>query len=199
MTYAPVWSPPVVRPPLLPRARRGAAVAGVVGFLMFTIGWAVVAAVAVITFILTILSFVSDASDGSAMRSLGRILDDAHLGTWVWAIVLAGVLGLILVVFSVLTSGWILKAHQVNHPWGVTWAGLGIAIVANWILGGIVSAISQVAGLWSNNSLGSAAFVGYGIFGLVSLLIVAAIGWLSWWWMAHALRPKPEFVPQPTQ
>lgn len=199
MSYAPVWSPPPVRAPLLPRARRGAALAGVIGFLMFSIGWAVIAGVSVILFIFTILSFVSDASDDSSMRSLGRFLDEAQLSNWVWVVVVVGVVGLILVVFSILTSGWILKAHQVNNPWGVTWAGLGIAIVANWILGGIVSVISQVAGMWSNNSFGSAAFVGYGIFGLVSLVIVGVIGWLAWWWMAHALRPKAGLAPQPTQ
>jgi hypothetical protein len=171
----------------------------VIGFLMFTIGWALVAGVAVIAFILTLLSFISDAADGSTMRSLHRFLVDAHLGSWVWVLVGAGVLGLILVVFSVLTSGWILKAHQVNHPWGVTWAGLGVAIVANWIVGGVVSIVSQVAGLWNTDPLGAGAFIAYGVVGLVSLVVVGAIGWLAWWWMAHALRPKPELAPQPTQ
>jgi hypothetical protein len=132
------------------------------------------------------------------------------------------VLGVILWVLGYLSSLWILRSHQVNRPVAVTWSALGIAIVASWLLSALGSPFSGLLNLWMpglngpDNFNGTdglnglqgidfAPFVGLGVlFLLIGLILNAAIGLLSWWWMAHAFRARhaearvPATEPAPT-
>ena len=97
-------------------------------------------------------------------------------------------IGLVVAFFAaILLSGLVLRRHEVRHPWGVTFAGAGIAIVAASLVEGFLGAIVSGVGsaFFDGNSLGPGIIVS----GVVALAINAAIGWRSRWWMAHAMRP----------
>jgi hypothetical protein len=95
----------------------------------------------------------------------------------------------------------------VHRPVAVTWSGLGIAIVASFLLSALSSPITGLFNLWTPNfnsddfsgsggvpgleNFDFGPIIGAGIlFFVVSLLVDAAIGLLSWWWMAHAFRDR---------
>jgi hypothetical protein len=110
---------------------------------------------------------------------------------WIGLFVASVVVGIGLMIVAILLSGLVLRRHEVRHPWGVTFAGAGIAIVVASIvegfLGAIVSGVSSA--FVDGRGLGPGIIAGIIVSGVVALAINAAIGWLSWWWMAHAMRP----------
>lgn len=128
------------------------------------------------------------------------------LAPWFIGMVIVGV---IIWVLGYLSSIWILRSHAVNRPVAVTWSGLGIAIVANGFLSGITSPLLNLGnmftpttnvpeGLGDPGGLDSLSDFDFtplvtviAVGGIVSLVVSAVIGLLSWWWMAHAFRARP--------
>lgn len=210
----PMYSPPpvmprAVRPPLTRRARRGAAIAGSIGFLLLTIGCAMVAIpialVIVVAFIALIVraASTSAATSSAASPNLGveQFFSGFDFTPWIVPLIVIAMVGVILMVGAIVASGRILVAHQVRRPWGVTWAGSGIAIVSSWFITGIVGSVSSaVSGaalspFTPRDSFGAGGIWGSGLVwflvvsAVLGLALTAATGWLSWWWMAHAMRP----------
>ncbi|MET1052153.1 MAG: hypothetical protein ABWX65_05880 [Mycetocola sp.] len=213
------------RPPLEPRQKRGAMIAGAVSFTIMTFGFGLVAAVAGIiaisAFIGTIFTWIasSNPQDFSAGELAGtQVVDQWIADAWsrygVWLIA-AAVLGIIIWILGYLSSIWILRGHKVNRPTAVTWSGLGIAVVANVIVGTVTTPFANLTGMFTPsmngpdgrgpdgldglealNDIDFSPFIAFVIIAaIVGLLVNAAIGLLSWWWMAHALRARPAAGP----
>ena len=205
MTYAqvplPAWQPPAVRPPLQPRQKRGAAIAGAVSFLLLSFGFALfsipVSLLAFGAFFLAIFSFVGNLDDDSnrGAEQFFRGLDQFHLDQWIWPLVVVAVLGLAIMIAAMFLSASILKSHAVAKPWGVTWAGAGIAIVGSWVVSGVLSVVAQVISAFAGRTVEgdwTPTLVIGGASVLLGFAASAVIGWLAWWWMAHAMRsPAP--------
>lgn len=200
-----VYPPAVRRPPLSPTMRRSARIAGGVGFPLMSIGWSLFS-VAALTGILwaslsAIFRFIA-ARDERFRGQLDRVLVELGrlpLGLIAGLLVLAGLVGAGIWVAGLFTSRGILRRSGHPRPWAVTWAGLGLGIVASWIIGGVVQFVSQIlsaigtVGAGSGDDrLGTAIglAVGGGIVAVVILIaghIVAGV--FLWWWMAYAMRP----------
>jgi hypothetical protein len=191
------WQPPTARPQLSSRQKRGAAIAGIVGFNVLSIGfWLLITPILIGAFGL-IAGFVlrqarrEDFEPNFDLRQFERFIDAINPEAWVPALVIAAILGLALMVAAVFASHRILRAHNVHRPWPVTWSAIGIAIVASWILSTIGSIFWQiVSAIFSAGPADIGALVGItaAISILLALVVNSAIGWLSWWWMAHAMR-----------
>lgn len=207
------------RPPLAPRQRRGAMLAGAVGFSLMSLGFALVAiplAIALFgAFFSTLFSWAAtnnpddiSIDGGVPPEDFERFIADAWSMFLPWMIGLV-ILGILLWVLGYLASLGILRSHRVNRPVAVTWSALGVAIVGSWALSALSSPISGLFNLWTPDigtpEIGSpggvpdltgfdvAPFVGIGVgFLLLSVLLNAGIGLLSWWWMAHAFRERQE-------
>jgi hypothetical protein len=187
-----------VRPPLPPRARRGAAIAGGVGFTLLTIGYALLAIPVTIALFAAFIAVIARAISGhnlggyddGAVSNGGFDLSAAALSPWIALLVVSAIVGIVLMVVAILVSGAILRGHAVRRPWGVTFAGAGIAIVASWLIEGVLGVFGSAMGTAFNDgrSVGAGVIVALVIGGVVGLAVTAAIGWLSWWWMAHAMR-----------
>ncbi|MET4637448.1 hypothetical protein [Mycetocola sp. 2940] len=208
------------RPPLAPRQKRGAMLAGAVGFSLMSLGFALVAIPLAIglfgALFSTLFSWAATNSrddisidGGVPPEDFERFIADAWSTFLPWMIGLV-ILGIILWILGYLASLGILRSHRVNRPVAVTWSALGIAIVGSWALSALSSPISGLFNLWTPD-IGSpegvggvpdltgfdvAPFIGIGVgFLLLSVLVNAGIGLLSWWWMAHAFRERQEQQP----
>ncbi|MBC7590876.1 MAG: hypothetical protein H7226_07515 [Salinibacterium sp.] len=83
----------------------------------------------------------------------------------------------------------------------MTWAGAGVAIVGSWVGWGVISVPLQVVGAGGNtDSMGGLPLrvIVSIISFVVGIAATAAIGWLSWWWMAHVMRPMEGAAPVAT-
>jgi hypothetical protein len=189
------------RPPLTRRERRGAAIAGIAGFLLATIGW--------VPFVLVGLGYIfafgvyflgsllgGEDSQESANTDTGKVAADligipiASLGL---IISIACVVGVLLIAAGILVSIVILKRHSVNRAAGVTWLGLLLAIVGSWILDSILAVVIYAvaaAGDVGKGPVGPSGGLTV-IYLLIALAVQVLLGWLGWWWMAHALRRRP--------
>jgi hypothetical protein len=105
---------------------------------------------------------------------------------------------LLVLVFGFLVSRWILRARGVARAAGVTWAGCGIALVTCLVAGiGFGAVFSAIADSMDGSGGAGDPFSGplggllSSLLGAGSLVFVAGVGALSWWWMAHALRARP--------
>ncbi|MBG6055072.1 hypothetical protein IWX81_001483 [Salinibacterium sp. CAN_S4] len=193
------------RPPLLPRQRAGARLAGIIGFLVLSVGFwmlsvplAILAVVAIVSVIFRAIGRSSGNPDW--YRQALVFIDRLQPEVWIVPLVIVAVVGLVLMVVALFTSARILRSHGVAKPWPVTWAATGIAIVASWIVSAVLSVPLQFAGVGidDNNSQALAVRIGIGILGfLVSIVSTAAVGWLSWWLAAHLLR-APAVAETPT-
>ena len=194
------YAPRPARPPLTARAKRGALLGGGLGFTLLTLGYALVAIpVAIglfVAFFAVIIRFARGRFSDRASSSGGFGVSTVDLAPWFGLLVASVVVGVVLMIVAILLSGLVLRRRDVRHPWGVTFAGAGIAIVAAWIVEGFLGAI--VSGMSSAlfdgrspgaGSLGAELIVGIIVSGVIAIAINAALGWLSWWWMAHAMRP----------
>ena len=204
------------RPPLAPRQKHGAMLAGALGFALMSLGFALVAIPLAIAafgaFFSSLFSWIARSNPddisidgGVPPEEIRQFIAQSWSAFLPWMIGLI-ILGIILWVVGYLLSVGILRSHGVNRPVAVTWAGLGIAIVANWLLSALSSPFSALADLWTPDVRGPENFngvdgleglenldftpvIGFGVlFLLLGVLVNAAVGLLSWWWMAHALR-----------
>lgn len=201
--YAPQSSPQPtvhqapVRPALGRRAKRGALWAGAVGFNVLTLGfYLLILPVVFLLFgalVATIVSGVGSAAGGEkGLDGVQQFLDSANLSPLAIIGVVVAIVGLAIMAGALFTSAGILKGHGIRHPWAVTWAGAGIAIVGYWCVGWIPGLLLQLAphvlgGNGGNQGLGL-GIVGGASF-VVALAVNTVLGWLAWWWMAHAMRP----------
>ncbi len=188
-------APRAVRPPLTPRAKRGAAIAGAVGFVVLSIGYALVALCLGIALLAVFIGLIVRGARSSTTEwysGIVRVLDGLDLRPFVVPLVLVGILGVVVMAVAIVVSGRVLAAHQVRRPWAVTWAGVGVGIVASWVVSGIGGIFTRV-GLggvdWNSSSAGSSLVTVLAVSGIFSVALNAVVGWLSWWWMAHAMRP----------
>ena len=197
------------KPPLTPRQRRGAAIAGIVGFLLATLGWlpfVVVAIGYVFSFGVYFLGaalggddtrFDAESETGTLAATLFGI-PATSLGI---VVIVALVVGVVLIALGVFLSTVILRVHGVARGAGVTWLGLLLAIVGSWILDGILGFIVYLVA--AAGDVGKGPVVPDGavtaLYFVIAVVIQIALGWLCWWWMAHALRrPLASNDPQPT-
>jgi hypothetical protein len=161
-----------------------AVIAGVVGNLLFSVGWTILA--------FTLFGSAIVALGGTTIRSLidqfsstvgssqlfdraGGILGGIAIG--------AGVVGVVVVAVGFLVSGAILKGGHVRKPWGVTWS----AILLSAVLSLPLTILYSVIAFRRDSSVGLFA---------VSLIGTVVVGALLWLWMTWARRgPVVELTP----
>lgn len=168
-----------------------------IGFGVMSLGWALLSFSVGIglfagffAFILGIIGKTSE-SEQDDFQEMMRFFEQLNLSAWIIPLIVIGLIGAALWVWSVFLSSGVLRRAGHPSPWGVTWAGAGIAIVASWV-------ISWIAWIplnfipFAGDSLEGAIGLAI-VLAIVSLLIDVAIavvlGWLAWWWMSHAMRP----------
>jgi hypothetical protein len=185
------------RPPLTRKQKRGTAIAGAVGFAVLNVGLLP----AGLLFVLGVFSsgailFESFFSDKAKPGDVGGLIAQVLSGELhasqasVPAIIaISCVVGAILVIGSIILSIQVLRRHSVNHPVGVTWAGIAIAGVVHQV----IVDIALFVGAATSTAVGGPEFSSLG-FAAVSIAVVvildALLGWLAWWWMAHAMRSR---------
>ncbi|MHC5797968.1 hypothetical protein ACVXZ4_17610 [Lacisediminihabitans sp. FW035] len=196
------YAPRPVRPPLTARAKRGTVIAGAVGFVLLGLGYAMVAlpiGLALLVGFFALIIRAASSSSGPLPSGLEQFLAGLDFEPWVAALVILALVGVVVMAVAIVLSGRILAAHQVRRPWAVTWAGFGIAIVGSWVVSGITGVFTNVgfSGVrWDSSSAGSTIVLVVVISALIALVSNAVVGWLSFWWMAHAMRPAA-VSPQP--
>ena len=192
---APGWQPQpsAVRQPLTPHQKSGARLAGMLGFVLLSVGWALfwvpLAALVFGGLLAFLAGIILGTSDVSGVDMFLGGLDTLDLTPWILPIIIAMVVGVAIMALALVVSARILRGHDVARPWPVTWAAAGIAIVASWVFSWLsFIPLAFVNGV-STEDVGTVSNI---VLGVVSLLLGAAIaaiiGWLSWWWMAHAMR-----------
>ena len=192
---APAWQPAPPRPPLSDRERAGARLAGILGYLVLSVGFALfgipVALLIFAAFFALIFGILQRANNDPELGGFTDFIRAVDPGAWILPLVVVALVGVAVMVAALLVSRGILRAHGVNRPWGVTFAGAGIAIVASWIASVVISVPLQItSGFTSDIDTGLPFGIVVGVLSvLASLVTTAVVGMLSWWWMAHLMRP----------
>lgn len=191
------WQPRAVRPPLTAEQKRGARWAGIVGFNLLGLGWLLFIIPVVLGLFAAFFTFVLDqigrssSSRSTSYYQLRDFVDNANVTAWVIPLLILSLFGLAVWALGIFVSGRILKSHDVNHPWGVTWAATGIAIAAypfvSWV-GAIIVQIISAATDAAHAPVWTMVAVTGGIGLVLGIVLNCVIGWLAWWWMAHAMR-----------
>lgn len=193
--YNPYAATRPVRPPLTPRARTGAFIAGAVTMVMVSIGGALVAIPLLLLVIGAIVATVFTAIGGEILQVLEDVERYAPTGLLVGIAVGLILLGIVLIVAALFISRGILRARRLERAWPITWAGLGIAAVAGWVASGVLSIPIQLSGPFFAGAGGGTGEI-EAVLGIVAslagIVVTAAIGAMAWWWMAHVMRPAGE-------
>ncbi|HEU4850412.1 MAG TPA: hypothetical protein VFS93_08380 [Terrimesophilobacter sp.] len=187
-----------VRPPLSTREKRGAFWAGAVGFNVLTLGFTLVVVPLVVAafgaFFAILFEQVARSGDelGTGFLAVRGFFASFDYGIVAIIGLVVVIVGLAIMTAALVASRSILRSHGTTRPWAVTWAGAGIAIIAYWLVGWIPTVVLQ----FLSGALTAAGLDGWANFGttgllglLLALAVNAVIGWLAWWWMAHAFRP----------
>ena len=189
---------PVARkPPLTQRQKSGARLAGIIGFLMLSLGYGMLAILIVILIIVATITLIFQivgrtSGDADWFRQLVVYAGGLQPEQWIIPLIVLVAVGALILVASLIVSARILRAHDVHRPWPVTWAGAGVAIVGSWVGWGVMSVPLQLVGAGGNlDSMGGLPIrvIVSIISFVVGIAATAVIGWLSWWWMAHVMRP----------
>jgi hypothetical protein len=195
------YQPSPNKPPLTPELKRAASVAGAVSFTVMSIGWGLLSIAVGIGLFSALFAWVLgvvSASGGQRDADYSRLMDfieTINPAAWVIPLVIAAIVGAGLWVLSLFISHRMLARAKHPSPWGVTWAGAGIAIAASWFVSWIAWLPLQIAGAvtpdaYDSFESGLGITVALGIVALlINLVVDAVLGWLAWWWMAHAMRP----------
>lgn len=205
--YAPRPTRPKLGAPLARAARR----AGGWSFTLLSAGWTLFStALAIVLFasffawLFTLVVNRGGSADAGA-RDFVAWLETGQATVLAIPLVLSAAVGLGLMVLALFVSRRILARAGHPSPWGVTWAGTGIAIGVSWIVswiplliaqltGSVISTVAPAAALGDGDGgtligLGIAAVLGILLYLVLSLALSITLGCLSWWWMAHAMRP----------
>lgn len=198
----PAWQPPPVKPPLTPRQKSGARLAGIFGFLLLTLGFTVfglpLVLLAIGAFFALIVGVIGGASgNDEGFRQFMDGIGQFHPEAFILPLILVSLVGLAIMVGALFLSRGILRSHDIARPWAVTWAGAGIAIVASWILSGVSSFSFSLTGVFGDRDEFAVVGIIVAIIGFIAgVAATAVIGWLSWWWMAHVMRsPALSVIP----
>ncbi|GAB3399797.1 hypothetical protein GCM10027515_06720 [Schumannella luteola] len=212
MYPAPVVFRPPPKPPLTRERKRAARHAGMLGFGAITLGWNLLSVGAVALMLLGLIYWAATSSgDVSTFTTLAHYFDRQTGGMLMPLSIAFVVVGLILWVGGVVVSRLLLKRAGFPRPGGITWAGIGLGVGASVIviqptIWGIVQAVAAIPYSAIDSGAASSSldpgFVGRGLLtlGIYVLIVVAisvVVGWLCWWWMAHAMRPEAPPPPQP--
>ncbi|WP_403021182.1 hypothetical protein [Salinibacterium sp. GXW1014] len=187
----PVQAPPR-RPPLTAGQKRGAMIAGGVGYTLMSLGFGTIFAVVVVTLVFGVMGFIgaSIARSGGAADDFVQTVADIVQSYW-WIALVAAILGVALWLAGYFASVRILKSTGNPRGTAITWAALGIGIVAGWVVGTVLSIPGNMLTVMPGRGEGElpGLLVGGGLLALASLAATVAVGVFAWWWMAHALRP----------
>lgn len=210
-------------PPVLPRPprpalpapmRRAALWAGGLGFALMSLGWTLAATGAGILlfagFFALLLGWIARVDpEEPGLESFDELTASIDTGAVTAVLIIAIVVGALLWVAGLLASRAILRRSGHPHPWGVTWAGLGIAVAASWLLSSLVSIVGQLVSAttspvgggseardWDGFLAALGPVIGIWVAtAAVTALATIAAGALAWWWMAHAMRPGSAAAP----
>lgn len=187
---------PRTKPPLTARERSGSLLAGGVGFSLLSLGFALFMIPASLlvfgALFAVILGAVQRGSDDRNLGGFVEFIERVNPGAWVLPLVIVAIVGLVIAVGALFVSAGILRSRGVQRPWAVTWAGAAIAVVASWIASGLLSVPVQLMGVFRDDDASfdtPSTLVAGGLSFLVGIVLTAAVGALSWWWMAHTMRP----------
>ncbi|QEE62167.1 hypothetical protein FVA74_11725 [Salinibacterium sp. dk2585] len=196
----PVQAPPR-RPPLSVGQKRGAMIAGGVGYTLMSLGFGTVFAVVIVTVVFGVMGFIgaSLARSGGAADDFVQTVTDIVQSYW-WIALVVAILGVALWLAGYFASVRILKSSGNSRATAITWAALGIGIVAGWVASTVLSIPGNMLTVMPSRGEGElpALFVGGGLLVLASLAVTVAIGVFAWWWMAHALRPAAPIDTDPS-
>lgn len=198
----PNWQPPPPRPPLTPREKSGARLAGILGFLLLSVGFGLfsipIVVIALGAFFALVVEFFRRISrNDQGFEQFLSAFESLNPTAWILPLILAAVVGLALMAGALLLSARILRSHDVERPWAVTWAGTGVAIIASWFLSGLSAIPFSFTGAFRGDDVEGSIGIGIALAVLSFLIGLAAsavVGWLSWWWMAHAFRRSPTAI-----
>lgn len=212
MTDTAVPAGATVKPRLSGGQRVTAALAGILGFLLHSVGWALIVAAlglgSILNFIAVAIRNTGSSTDSDAAQRVFRQLSHA-INIGIAPLVIAGVVGAVLWVLALFISRGILRRGGHHRPWAITWAGLGVGVLMSVILTAIGAVVVwivvqvQIAQATSGLASGTVEKVRQAlqplldtatVSGIVWLILSAVIGWLAWSWMAHALRPTVEQI-----
>ena len=192
---APAWQPVPPKPPLTDREKAGARLAGILGYLLLSVGFALVGIpvglLIFAAFFALIFGILQRANNDPELGGFTDFIRQVDPGAWILPLILVALVGVAVMVGALFVSRGILRGHGVNRPWAVTFAGAGLAIVASWIASIVLTVPLQFSTSFTSD-LDTAVPFGI-VLGalsvLVSLATTAVVGMLSWWWMAHLMRP----------
>src|SRR5690554_8038000 len=188
------------KPPLTKELKRTASVAGAVSFTVMSIGWGLLSTAVGIGlfagFFVWVLNMIGASGEGDAgYFRLMEFVEAINPAAWVIPLVIAGLVGAGLWVWSLFISRGMLARAGHPSPWGVTWAGAGIAVAASWIVSWVawlpLQALTfmtpDVFDSWESGLVMAIVLCIASL--LLRLIVTVVLGWLAWWWMAHAMRP----------
>lgn len=180
------------KPPLTPGQKRGAMIAGGVGYSLMTLGFGTVFAVLIVTFIFGLMGFIgaSIARSGGTVEVFVQTVTDLVQTYW-WIALVVALLGIALWLAGYFASVRILRSSGNPRATAITWAALGIGVAAGWLANSVLSIPGNMLTVFPSRDEGDlpGLFIGGGFLLLLSVAVTVAIGVFAWWWMAHALRP----------
>lgn len=168
---------------LTPTQRTAALVAGIVGHLLFGLGWTGLGIVGVVGVLTLVLGSLTDNLGSLWGESAATAVESVlGAGVVVGAVLVAiAAVAVVLVVVGIVVSWLILRRGTVRKPGAVTWSAVAIAAALDIPLFWIVIAIT--ANLTDSRAAGTVFFAP--VIGLVAALVVGA---LVWRWMTWAFR-----------
>ncbi|MRG59099.1 hypothetical protein GE115_04335 [Agromyces sp. CFH 90414] len=182
------------RPPLPREHRTPAFIAGGLGTLLGSWGLSALSAALLLGFIGLVFGLVASSIRSSdPTNGFVEFVDSVPAWVGVVAVLTTVVLATGLLIAAVVVPRAILRRAGVHRPTAVTWSALGIGIVANWFLGGILSIPFSLIQTFTVDPTALLVLVLIGL--VVSLAATAAIGAFAGWWMAHAYRAQAAPAP----
>lgn len=207
--YAASIAPPP-KPQLPPEMTGRARFAGGVGGAMLLVGLDL-AGIGLLLLLLPLVlesftrwmaSLLPDLDAGAAATSVEHLGE----GPWPWVTALLALVGIGLAVAGATLSVRVLRAAAFAHPVRITIAAFGLALGARLVLNVFTVPFSSLLSPLLERGLAGLADGGIAAIGTVVGLLVAcamnvaiasATGMLSWWFVAHVMRPAaPEPEPE---
>ncbi|SEB76709.1 hypothetical protein SAMN04489806_1724 [Paramicrobacterium humi] len=191
------YSPRPPRPPLSGRQRTASLVAGGIGYPLLTAGFWILSVTLGLLVLGSVISAVAaqiERADRGSTGGFERVLAGLWAGG-IWLLIVAALIGALLWLVGFFVSYLILRLSGVNRPAGTTWAGLGVGIVASFVISGVLwivmTAFAWMFGVRGDGVGWRESGAAYGALWLgIAVIATVAVGAFSWWWMAHSLRAR---------